>query len=29
MSAAEFAAVVASDHERWGRVVREHRITSD
>jgi len=29
MAPAEFGAFVASEYERWGKVVREHRITSD
>lgn len=29
MAPAEFGAFVASELNRWGRVVREHRITSD
>jgi tripartite-type tricarboxylate transporter receptor subunit TctC len=29
MTPAEFGAFVASEYERWGKVVREHRITSD
>jgi hypothetical protein len=29
MSPTEFGAFVASEYERWGRVVREHRITSE
>ncbi|SFL02806.1 Bug family tripartite tricarboxylate transporter substrate binding protein [Falsiroseomonas stagni] len=29
MAPAEFGAFVASEYERWGKVVREHRIVSD
>lgn len=29
MAPREFGAFVASEYERWGRVVREHRITSE